>query len=35
MDMDVVRGPKETGERLVNINTIAQLVYNGVKYVVE
>lgn len=35
MDMDVVRGPKETGERLVNINTISQLVYNGVKYVVE
>ena len=34
--MDVVRGPKkETGERLVNINTISQLVYNGVKYVVE
>lgn len=23
-------GPKETGERLVNINTISQLVYNGV-----
>lgn len=35
MDMDVERGPKETGERLVNINTISQLVYNGVKYVVE
>ena len=35
MDMGVVRGPKETGERLVNINTIAQLVYNDVKYVVE
>lgn len=32
--MDVVRGPKETGERPVNINTISQLVYNGVKYVV-
>lgn len=35
MDMDVVRGPKETGERLVNINTIKQLIFNGVKYVVE
>lgn len=35
MDMDVERNSKETGERLVNINTISQLVYNGVKYVVE
>ena len=35
MDMDVVRGPKEIGERLVNINTIKQLIFNGVKYVVE
>lgn len=35
MDMDVVRGPKETGERLVNINTIKQLIFNGVKYAVE
>ena len=34
-DMDIERTGKETGERLVNINTISQLVYNGVKYVVE
>lgn len=33
--MNVERGPKETGERLVNINTIKQLIFNGVKYVVE
>lgn len=26
---------KDTGERLVNINTISQLIYNGVKYTVE
>lgn len=35
MDMDITRSDKETGERLVNINTISQLIYNGVKYVVE
>lgn len=35
MDMDITRTEKETGERLVNINTISQLIYNGVKYVVE
>ena len=35
MDMDIERTEKETGERLVNINTISQLIYNGVKYVVE
>lgn len=35
MDMDIKRTAKETGERLVNINTISVLVYNGVKYVVE
>lgn len=35
MDMDIERTDKETGERLVNINTISQLIYNGVKYVVE
>lgn len=35
MDMDITRTGKETGERFVNINTISQLVYNGVKYVVE
>lgn len=35
MDMDITRTDKETGERLVNINTISQLIYNGVKYVVE
>ena len=35
MDMDIERNEKETGERLVNINTISQLIYNGVKYIVE
>ena len=35
MDMDITRTDKETGERLVNINTITQLVVNGVKYIVE
>lgn len=35
LDMDIERTEKETGERLVNINTIEQLIYNGVKYVVK
>lgn len=35
MDMDITRTSKETGERLVNINTISHLIYNGVKYIVE
>lgn len=35
MDMDITKGPKETGERLVNINTINCLVFNGVKYIVK
>lgn len=35
MDMDIKKTEKETGERLVNINTIRCLIYNGVKYVVE
>lgn len=35
MDMDIERTDKETGERLVNINTISLLIYNGVKYIVE
>lgn len=35
LDMDIERNEKETGERLVNINTISQLIYNGVKYIVE
>lgn len=35
MDMDIERNDKETGERLVNINTISRLIYNGVKYIVE
>ena len=35
LDMDIERTPKETGERLVNINTIEQLIYNGVKYIVK
>ena len=35
MDMDITRTDKETGERLVNINTISQLIYNGNKYIVD
>lgn len=35
MDMDIEKTEKDTGERLVNINTISQLTYNGVKYTVE
>lgn len=35
IDMDIKQTDKETGERLVNINTIKQLVFNGVKYIVE
>ena len=35
LDMDIERASKETGERLVNINTIEQLIYNGVKYIVK
>lgn len=35
MDMDIERSSKEDGIRLVNINTIKQLIFNGVKYVVE
>lgn len=35
LDMDIERSAKETGERLVNINTIEQLIYNGVKYIVK
>ncbi len=35
MDMEIEKGPKETGERLVNINTIKILVVNGVRYIVE
>lgn len=35
LDMDIERTEKETGERLVNINTIEQLVYNGVQYIVK
>lgn len=34
-DMDIEKTEKDTGERLVNINTISQLIYNGVKYTVE
>lgn len=35
--MDIERNSKEDGVRLVNINinTIKQLIFNGVKYVVE
>lgn len=35
LDMDIKRSDKETGERLVNINTIEKLIYNGVQYVVK
>ena len=35
LDMDIERTDKETGERLVNINTIEQLIYNGTKYIVK
>lgn len=35
LDMDIERSSKEDGIRLVNINTIKQLIFNGVKYVVE
>ena len=35
MDMDITRTDKETGESLVNINTISQLIYNGTKYIVD
>lgn len=35
LDMDIERTDRETGERLVNINTIEQLIYNGVKYIVK
>lgn len=34
-DMDIDKTEKETGERLVNINTISQLIFNGVRYIVE
>lgn len=35
LDMDIKRSDKETGERLVNINTIEKLIYNGIQYVVK
>ena len=35
LDMDIQRTAKETGERFVNINTITELIYNGVKYIVK
>ena len=35
LDMDIERTSKETGERFVNINTISELVYNGVRYIVK
>lgn len=34
-DMDIKREGKESGERLININTISELVYNGVRYIVK
>lgn len=35
LDMDIERTDKESGERFVNINTISELIYNGVRYVVK
>ena len=35
LDMDIERTDKESGERLVNINTISELIYNGIKYIVK
>lgn len=35
LDMDIERTDKESGERYVNINTISELIYNGVKYIVK
>lgn len=35
IDMDIPVTKKETGERLVNINTISSLIYDGIKYEVE
>lgn len=35
LDMDIKTSDKETGERYVNINTISQLIYNGIKYIVQ
>lgn len=35
VDMDITKTDKESAERLVNINTIRWLIYNGTKYIVE
>ena len=35
LDMDIERTDKETGERFVNINTISELIIDGIKYVVK
>ena len=35
LDMDIERTSKESGERFVNINTISELIVDGVKYVVK
>lgn len=35
IDLDIPVTEKETGERLVNINTISSLTFRGIKYVVE
>lgn len=35
LDMDIERTSKETGERLVNINTIKWLIFGGKKYIVK
>lgn len=35
IDMDITKTDKESAERLVNINTIKWLIFNGVKYIVE
>jgi len=35
LDMDIERTSKESGERFVNINTISELIVDGVKYIVK
>lgn len=34
-DLDIITTDKESGERVVNINTISELIYHGVKYIVK
>lgn len=35
LDMDITKTDKESGIRDVNINTIQELIYNGIKYIVK